>query len=743
MQFNSNTVQGILLAQSRLLRSIHELPTDAHQRRLLDPVAACRVSSEARSPLLLQGRGFLFWRNGALRLGLAPTPGTTDDDEVIVSLGPGLRFPSPVAVSRSALQSHLLALVEEAAVVKFAMPTLDKTTHLPNNVPGPAADAVIDWNGDDPLFAPIGQVFPLVPGAKLPTSLKLSDAVPAEYHDWDPAFVAWYQAHKFIYDHNSSKSLAGHSQVFDHTKFTMETSLPGLHHGIPQSLDYRIVDPGSSEHADFVLRWDDYIKSCTIAARGSEVISTAAAAPAASPGGATAQPFLERWCDLQMKTPTALAAQEAQHVKTQVVNNFRLFYGSTVSTTLATGAVTKEFVPAELTPEFERLLNMKSGTQATLYFQTAFRQFTQSLGEMNAYERNFEFDSRVCQHAFVAALQHFRFGTTSLNLNPEDVATGLSLFHFLPPQPGCVQYKSLLAANHTITLQEQMGEDKSKIAGKSSTLFFGGRIATIQDFHTTIATFMVFSKFAVKDFNYDAMPLVTQWIHKYSSILTRGAPLQWVNRHCAIAHLPTSILIDANCILQGCVELASNFKVVENMVFGSRINPALWTAVEKLADATCTALSNAIYSGNLGPFRDIPPLLAYLTVKPATKEPTLPAASGQKRSFHDDAGSFKGHDSKKPKPASNGKPGLLRYTGASGGQLPVPPDLKILCRVTARPSHLCSGWLYDGRSCARGTKCRFAHLTKLDTLDLEQQKSFQQWVHKTPNVEFRNPQNQG
>ncbi len=74
-------------------------------------------------------------------------------------------------------------------------------------------------------------------------------------------------------------------------------------------------------------------------------------------------------------------------------------------------------------------------------------------------------------------------------LNPDGIKTKFGLHHLAPPKTNSAACRSRQEGESLLVQQEQVEEDRSRVAAKTTELYYGGRMYTLAETNETIGNF--------------------------------------------------------------------------------------------------------------------------------------------------------------------------------------------------------------------------------------------------------------
>jgi hypothetical protein len=205
------------------------LHDQGHSTLMLRLMAKSVPSENRQNAMLNNGKGFLaFDSEGILRAAICIK--CVASGAFVASLNDAFDQASPVTFDPKTCGATVLTLVAQSEVTALDLPHLDPQVYEPGNADPPddaEPNRSIHWDGisacDAPVFALIPKLYPVLPGANLPSTFRLSDALPVDSVSWPKSFRHWIIGMQYLYKHNDFKSLHSASIMFKANACPMES----------------------------------------------------------------------------------------------------------------------------------------------------------------------------------------------------------------------------------------------------------------------------------------------------------------------------------------------------------------------------------------------------------------------------------------------------------------------------------------------------------------------------------------
>ncbi|CAJ1928552.1 unnamed protein product [Cylindrotheca closterium] len=547
----------------------------------------------------------------------------------------------------------------------------------------------LHWPSGDGVFTEVKKFFPIYPGANLPPSLKLSTAPPANLDSFHPQFRLWYEAMKYLHDHNESQSIHSHAHIFSADTIPTDR-FPDSDLATHLTYSPSTVSAFAAEVPTYKALFKEFKRHSALSTVASTNHVTTQEAPAAPlPAGA---PF-----------------------------DSELFAQIMANALKGANASTKEKDLARTSANaFATFLEIGSIKEALRHLHDTFAHITDTLTTRNNYDHNVDFDIALFQHATVTALKTCSFGVRPLTMHPHEATSLPSLLAWLPPNKNDVRYTNFLSEGRDIIRQEAMEEDKSKQAAKKTDIFVHGDVSSVEALIKMLANFFAFVKYYVKDFTFDDPPLIITLLEDFMNALHPPAAKDWIRYNAAVPHFPLCLLLEMNQILQIVLGAAKNKTTQCNLRNGQPIMADTFVNAFNGVTQAISHINLSISMGNLGPSGTCPNLHAILNGKP-TPAPKRESPNSREQP----------NPTKRAKhPPQGTHPGYLTYDGP--GRLPIAP-FKCKHPITGKQAAFCSHFLFANYHCNR-PRCHNIHYTKqfAATMGSADTEAFEKFIEKNP-----------
>jgi hypothetical protein len=643
---------------------------------------------------------------------------------------------------------HFLSLASQEMVELMDLPHFPITGRDPMQVEPPEGtppNRDICWpiptESEFPVFSVFPTIFPLLEGAVLPDAVDLTLPLPTTWPDDTPLeFIAWLRAFKYIWDHNSAKSLHSHAQMFCDS-FPVEASFDKYHF---------VTDPGTTVTLllDFGSVEYEAVRKTFQQAREMAYLRVSNSAPvpvtpnqggnqvAGFPGGndnshAVGTAIARSMRDIMQESKLTGAERERKGSQTDAIAQWRLLFASGNEDNTSVE-------PGVLSPVFSELLQRTSKSYMVEGYRKEYSDFLTNRRLKHPYNfvyRQATHIEETFTHVFMAALQSFRWMNRGWIDAGASIKTELCVAHFFPNPVKSAAFTDYVDAGRRLLHQESMGEDKSKTDAKQSELFYRGRIDTLSDLISTICNLLVTFDFMIDDME-SKPPFFLQPIHALLDAIQSDAGKAWIEKHSSVDHLYVALVAEVQHMLLPFISLASNSSLRRALKADQPLSIRHFLDAKSCSKPPMVRLYDAFTTGTLGSFTERT-TLAFLvssdsssSKKHVSSGGSTPDSSPSKKPKKDSANS---RNANAP-PDSNGViPGMLCWTKQGNPPFPV---LKLNHPQTTSLTRICGYFLFKGRSCGNGISCRNVHIGKVLHLPTAKRSEFLQYVNSTDGVQF-------
>jgi hypothetical protein len=528
--------------------------------------------------------------------------------DFLVSVGDTIDHPHPGAVNGSTFSARFTSIVKTADAETWGLPTSPED---PAQVEGPptaasaaGADAAaednppngyerIHWavanNGDSPVVVVLPVAFPLPYGTRAPIGRNIEEDFTEEEVPYKPLLI-WLRAMAYVIKHNNGMSVTGPGTLFPADTFSTDefgnlTIVEGV-------LDYpalRMTLPNTPSHAAVCQQMATYDDKFRLeAARGlPEALPAVAAGQPAGQSNLTMETITNLFKAAQGSSDDTATYQEKQAIKScdDSIRRYRLMGAKLVN---GPDGVTT-IIPGDLKPDFEDILK-------TLKSADSDRNFTDSARVACSADRLRD----TALSAFgtmkpsslgpmtIRCLRTFQWLESSPTQDPETLNRFLSIWVFTTPVVQSAEYKDNKAHDERLLAQLSAGEDKSRLARRTTELYIRGQQNSVRDVLAALANIHLIFTIIYEDFEHSIL-----WfsLSQFVTLLRSEQGQSWCQTHQHKPEVFTNLLLDCQHTLSPFVQLAANPKLRTLVATGDALPPELFRAAENQANKILEPLS--------------------------------------------------------------------------------------------------------------------------------------------------------
>lgn len=731
------------------------LHDEGHSTLMLRLMATSVPSENRRNAMLNNGKGFLaFDSEGILRAAICIK--CVASGAFVVSLNDAFDQVSPVTFDPTTCGATVMTLVAHSEVTALELPHLDPQVYEPGNA-DPPEDAdpnrSIHWDGislsDSPVFALIPKLFPVLPGANLPSTFRLSDDLPADSVSWPMSFRHWIVGMRYLYKFNEFKSLHSTHVMFNANACPMESFGDFLVAESPV-VTLSTVNVTSPDHTFYLGEFKTFRQFYSLEVTQGDQFPVGTPPPNSPSLGSSQATILQDLASVLGTKSSTHSERETIKNQLRVEASYTLMFSRFETITHLDGTQLKEVIPTPLSSDYKEFISATSLKHSLSTLQSRLHQYINRTkhkgGTSNVFALSTEFDADIIQHAFASQLRSFGWCSDSMVLYPERASRDISLIHFLPSRGKSVSYTNYLLQGQRIMLQEAMDEDKSRVTAKKTDLFFHGKLDAFADVVSTLSNFFMFVAFCTDDQSNE--PTVIRLLKEYFDCMYSNVGRRWVQMHVEThTHLLLRLLLDCNAIIQPFVELSMNPDCIDCALSKTAIKPTFMDEAIARASFPKNNLMNCATSGDLNQYSTVPELWTMMypeKIFHPTPSPGVETPPAKKHKPETPGGKPKGKPTgDKPKnkppavkntpPNNDPVPGILVWTGNS----PAPvPNFQMVHPVSNVPKKLCRFFTFQGLSCSNGQNCQNVHLSNANRLDNSKQGELKAFVAETPGLDW-------
>ena len=339
-------------------------------------------------------------------------------------------------------------------------------------------------------------------------------------------------------------------------------------------------------------------------------------------------------------------------------------------------------------------------------------------------------------------------------LHPEGIKTHFGLHHLAPPRTWSAAYITRQEGATMLTQQEQVEEDKSKLAAKTSELYHQGLMGNIGELNEAIGNFFALMH-AIVVVPEESPPAIWQEIVLFDKILRSPEGKQWAKHHRNIKEVFFNVFQDIQSTIAGFVAEARKQGYKEAIMEGRTISSLVFKSPMHQGAELRKNLQGTVLMMQAGAYKETP--LTFKLFQPETSP--IP----RKRELHPDANTATQQSRSKPaddKPSLTSSMKPKQVTMAPGTSYPTTQPLagKTMFRlhkehedkrkppqpgpIFPHPSKagqyamMCTRSAYEDKTCGYADCNHYHFPAKLSTMPSGTKSKLQEWVASQPNVSW-------
>jgi hypothetical protein len=341
---------------------------------------------------------------------------------------------------------------------------------------------------------------------------------------------------------------------------------------------------------------------------------------------------------------------------------------------------------------------------------------------------------------FTSALQQFTWQHENVNIAVHSLKHKLTIAAFAHPMRDSFSFQQRIDNGYTVASQEAVGEERAKMAKKTTELYIGGRLATGTDIKTTICNFRLVCMAICPEFEASEL-----WkaLSTYETILHSENGKRWINLGFRYPQVAMNLLVDIQDTINQFVQIANVTEYRTAIANEDPVSPKAYQQASALGVEIYTSLFADVQRSTLGPFVNHIPVVSeafpHLRLQPRAGVPSSGAAA---------RGSANQPAPKQPAPRSGANPtnpptgdttllqqkGFVKWSGP--GAPPICP-VSVRLPAMANTERICIRFCAQGCHCGYGTRCKFAHPTGFSQIpNAPAKEAFTAYVKKTPGLDF-------
>ena len=466
--------------------------------------------------------------------------------------------------------------------------------------------------------------------------------------------------------------------------------------------------------------------------------------------------FTKAITDSSAKGSLTSSERERASEATEVQAFYEILFASCQDRIADDGTNYQVFVKANLNPQFTKgVLKAVKNSKATKTFQTIMES---TLTTMTVSSDRFAAQSNVIPNMYdlplTAALRTGNWEHQHTVLHPEGIKTHFGLHHLAPPRTWSAAYITRQEGATMLIQQEQVEEDKSKLAAKTSELYHQGLMGNIGELNEAIGNFfaLMHAIVVVQD---ESPPTIWQEIVLFDKILRSPEGKQWAKHHRNLKEVFFNVFQDIQSTIAGFVAEARKQGYKEAILEGRTISPLVFKLPMHQGAELRKNLQGTVLMMQAGAYKETP--LTFKLFHPETSP--IP----RKRELHPDAATETQPTRSKPayeKPSltSSMKPKQVTIAPSTSYPTTQPLAGKTMFRlhkehedkrrppqpgpIFPHPSKagqyamMCTRSAYEDKTCGY-SDCNHYHFPgKLSSMPNGIKSKLQEWVASQPNVSW-------
>jgi hypothetical protein len=256
------------------------------------------------------------------------------------------------------------------------------------------------------------------------------------------------------------------------------------------------------------------------------------------------------------KTMTGTEREQAKEAS-DVKAFYEILFATITEKTDNQGLTIKEFHKATLNPGFEEVLRANKNSKATKLLQSAVESTASKIKTThdNRFASACNLTPSLFDQPLTAAIRTGQWEYQHTVLHPEGISTHFGIHHLAAPRTRSAVYKTRIEGATKIIQQEQVDEDKTKTAAKTTDLYHQGRMGNINDLHELIGNFYCLMHTMVS-INPNAYPSIWLEITYFDKILRSTEGRKWFELHFYTKELLFNVVQEIQSTIAGFASIA-------------------------------------------------------------------------------------------------------------------------------------------------------------------------------------------
>ena len=678
------------------------------------------VSSEDRKMMFLQDTAAFIAIQENYHAAKAIFPVMLGGGNLHCSLDDDLKTITTAIVDKNLVGKFVLTLGNLNEVIDskfFYLSELDHNPENANDMQGKAIEGTIPGikkTSDNLVFVAIPAVMAFWKGDIFPEEIDLSqDALPAWVADVDVRLRVWLTGMHWIAKQNGFQSIHSNSGFFRKEEIPIQ---PFIDAGLQfldspeMSVELAAFDAKSTKEYKktfFKKRYDLAKAIYDHNPQAYDRYEREGEPPEVNKQGETAQDIatsLAKAFATALDAKTAETERKATEKVQDSVDHYRLFLAARVPVLTEGGdTMSHRIVPATLSDSFTKVLKETKTSDAVRALHRSFKHLVAGHNNFETWQAMASLDPETFQNAAIVALQHLIWTDRSLNFNMEDAKAKLNFFSFGPSNPTDPTFLALKQANLQSQKEELMGVDPSKQSTKKTELYLPPSFDSMSHLQITIANFILFVSWAIKDFNIRNPPMIVELFNSILFQFMEPRAKDWM-KSVPARHFPVSCALE----LDRMITVFHSVAIKQSNIFALRDEKSISTDEFRPAYQIHRRLQehieNAISMSTLGDFSEQPLFHDYICKICSPNKEGSPKRDSSTPSSNSNNGNDSATKKQRDDPTLKG---VFEFLGT--GRLPAIPFK--MTDKNGVEKVVCLNTLYAGRQCKRGSECTMIHVT--------------------------------
>jgi hypothetical protein len=754
--------------QRLIIRGKHESVTKNFSgTHPFDPEKAAKVAKALRHDIQITYRSaviaspdtvcqFLFVNEGNIHCITRPMVATdaTNDTIYLASMSDTIGKSVPVQIHATEFRAYFTTLISTADVTTLG---LQHANELPDTIPGPvidqgeeaAAPGLIRLNWDRPpehapmisslpkfIMVPIGV---LIPSGPWPVTQEKPEVTAAF-----PPIETWRKAQHYNYQNNDSFSVTKGGPLMDISQIAADQFRDTI--AEKASAEFLMVSATSQQYNNVESVINEYSDSAW--AHLGSLLPDEAPTPAVGtptpPQQGLGTEHIKQIVETIAQSSRSTRDKENSKTATDMNYRYQLLFAR-LSPSQESGDCQPTVVPGDLNPEFEKIIKNATLSNALRELQELLRTANgKAASSHNRLDAEAAFGAEMIDGVFAAGLRNFNWMQESINTAPERVNQTINLACFAHPERNSLCFRQRIVNGHTVSSQEAVGEERSKMEKKTTELYTGGRLSTGRDITKAICNLRLLCKTICNNFEDSEL-----WkaMARYEGILHSVQGKEWIDRAVGRENpqVALNLLVDLQDILTGFVRIANVPEYRQALASKENISPADYQKANVTGESLITNLSAAVQRSNYAAYEHMPPVaeaFPHLKLPSRTAGQTLGSSDRGPAPKNSPQGAKKNESGKTgdrydaPRTAGDlaaSQLGFLEWSGSG----PIPTcTVKVKMPRMRIAERICIRFCARGLQCDYKTSCNFAHPIYFNQIPRVSQAPFKNFVKQTPGLDF-------